>query len=67
MGLVRDKATAQLKMEQALEALGLLSFPKMEEHLDYIKKLLDNGQLINLTLLRTSSLVHSTKSYKLLL
>lgn len=47
MGLIRDKTTAKLKMEEALEALELLSFPKMNEHVAYIKKLLDNGQLLH--------------------
>ncbi len=46
-GLVRNKTTAELKMRQALEALSLLGSPKLEQQIEYIKKLLDNGQLLH--------------------
>lgn len=46
-GLPRDKQVASLMIQQALEPLKLLSFPKLNKQIKHIEKLLDNGQLLH--------------------
>lgn len=46
-GLPRDKTIAQLLIKESLEALALLSIPKLTKQLQHIEGLLDNGQLLH--------------------
>lgn len=46
-GLPRDKTIAESEMREALDALSLLSLPKVDQQIGFIKNLLDNGQLLH--------------------
>ncbi len=46
-GIPREKEAAKLIMQQSIEALALLGIPKLEEQLQHIESLLQNGQLLH--------------------